>query len=349
MGMRSVGIVLLLGAAACRREEAPAVSTAPLSGAADAPNVATASSAAANVPRPPEGTWTDWGPWVNGVRMRAKVPRRVLQGDEVDAEFDFEFDAAAAPAGTTHFITNEVRYRTWLVGKGGGAGRAIEVAPYDEHMPHFASEEDRHPLSGPPPQHLGATYYLSTAWQTLSPGSYEARLEFRDSAERARMGTDQVGWQPPRVWTGILSTAPFEFTVDEAPLERAEFKVPTRLTLRMSPLADGIEVIYTAADSSVCEADVHHGFVIGFDCWSSDGGGSLQCGVPEPDGATSFSFFGTDRTGPFHVTYELTVFETPVHPGHMWDPDPTTPGYRVLWTGNFTVEATAAEMAALSK
>jgi hypothetical protein len=65
--------------------------------------------------------------------MRAKLSRRVGQGDEVDAKLDFEFDAAAAPAGTTQFVTHEVRYRTWLVCKGRGAGRTIEVAPYDEN------------------------------------------------------------------------------------------------------------------------------------------------------------------------------------------------------------------------
>jgi hypothetical protein len=195
--MRTVGFAFMLGVAACclclaPTEESPA-------------------------PRPPDGSWTGWGPWVGGVRLRARSPRRVLRGERLDPEFEFEFDRAAAPEGTTHFVTNEFGIRTWLVFKERGTGRVVKVKPHDDGMPHFATNADRHLLSGPPPEHLFAIYFLSTVWKPLAPGSYDGHFEFHDPADRRRTGTDQVDWQPPRVWTGVLATPPFEFTVEAAP------------------------------------------------------------------------------------------------------------------------------------
>lgn len=285
--------------------------------------------------------------------MRAKIRHRVVQGDELDPEFEFEFDAAAAPAGTTHFVTAEPWQRIRLVCEERRAKRRIEVVPYDDCMLSWTSDADRHPLAGPPPAHLLVTFFLSTVWQRLRPGSYEARLEFRDPVNRKRAAGDEVDWQPPRVWTGKLSTASFTLTVDEAPDERVRFRAPTRLTLRQDASTHSIKVIYTDSDSSSVEVAVRHGFAIGLESFQDDVRRGLQSGFPEPDAASQydwhFGFFGPERTGPIHSTYRLTLFETPDQPCHMWHPDPTGPGCRVLWSGTFTVDATAAELDALRK
>jgi hypothetical protein len=272
------------------------------------------------------------GEWVAGVRIRARVPRRLTRGDHIQPSFEVEFDAKSAEQGTTHFVANEFGVRTWLVCTDRPTGRVVNVEPFDEHMPNFAGPEDRFLLTGSPPPRLWATYYLSTVWDELPPGAYDARLEFRDPRDRPRRASDQVGWQPPRVWTGTVSTASFSLVVVEAPPEALHLRVPRRLTLRSAkpPFDRAVEVAYDAADAAAVDVSVHHGFDVGGN-YDRNGDRYMVASPPQPDDDNAIDV-RPDNDGSFNAKYTIG-FSSALNRHATCGNLGGSKGWHVLWTG----------------
>jgi hypothetical protein len=346
MDMRSTLTTLFLPLLACDGSPSPAPLT--VEGApATNPAILPARTNGPEPPAPADAPWTGWGEWVQGIRVRARFPTRVLRGDEIRAPLQFEFDAGSADPGITLYDANDVEVRCWLVADDAATHRRVAVAPYDCHLPSPDDPRARFALAGPPPPPIEPRYHLSMVWDELPAGLYTARLEVR--LPPSSSWHDPADPERVAIWSGIVSTAPFGVTVDDAPLERIHFRVPTRLTLQRIPGSPGILVVCTFDDKRPVDFDVHHGFSIGFESESSRGS-TLRGGPPTPDASDDhLDFIRADETGPFQLVYTMKVFESPDPPCHMWHPHPSDPHYRVLWSSTLTLYATAEEIAALRR
>ena len=305
---------------------------------------------------PHDPSWSAWTDPERGLSARFSFQKRTPRGERLASGLALRFDPAGLPAGVTHFDPWGLERDVRLLLTSPERNTTVEIAAVDPQEgppmgPRTLEEEwgpKALPLGPGAATELQLWFPLAAAWETLLPGTWEARLAVAVKEHPQDPPPHAEGTPAPVLWTGAFTTGPVRVIVDEAPPVILRLHVPTRL--RMVPWAGtgaGVAVGCLAEDREVVELRTRNGFTVGVEVRTEGRGGRGQSGTsPRLEYVDGLEH---DHEGPFAAGYIIEIYETGEEYRYHVPYSTDHPTYRSLWKREFRVEATAEEIEALQR
>jgi len=308
-----------------------------------------------------------WGEAVNGLRCRLAAERaEVPGGAEVVFQLHFRFEPAGVDPKISILNRFLERGRVKLTFTDSKTGKAFERLPDDgwsgppltPRPEHFAL------LRGKPlePRRLNVRL-LSPKGEPVPPGAYSVALRYEnDGKPEVEFDTTPQGFLIPRpykgpwkFWTGKLAAPAIRLTVLPAEAGEVEVKFHSALDVRVHK--EGIGYSWSEKNPQTLRLTRRPGYMIGtryethifLDGKEAMGADGLRPVVGSGMSSSTWLAGGESFLPPEvakrvlagaapRIRLDVTIFETSVPPGHMWNPQGGD--YKVLWTG--AVEGTLA-------
>jgi len=310
-----------------------------------------------DVPR--DASWSEWSKPERGLSARFSFQKRTPRGERLASGLALRIHPAGLPEGVTCFDPFGLERGVRLVLTSPERGTAVEIPAVDPMegppSPPRTGEEERG--TKPVPLGPGAStefqlwFPLASAWETLLPGTWQARLAVEVTDHPEDPPPHAEGTPVPVPWTGTFTTEPVRVVVEDAPLRTVKVMVPRRL--RVVPWAGagaGVAVGCLEEDREPAEFRLRNGFLVGVRVRRTDGG----VGEAEASGGAAPRLDTVDqlehgREGPYAAGFSLEIFETGEEFRCHQEYSPRHPTFRTLWKREFRVEATAEEIEALQR
>ena len=289
---------------------------------------------------PPDSAWSEWSAPERGLSCRARIPPHALRGGLLPVEFEVRADPATLPTGTTYLKGAFLEERMKIALRDPGSGATAEIWGSNKDT---IGQADSFPLVPGNTRSWSLGFPLSDAWDALVPGTWEVRAVMESEPDRSG----------PGAWSGSVASPAAALVLAEPPLRPIACRVPGSIRLRPDRRVPGaLEVfIDDECDVETVHLEARTGFLLGF-TWERGGAGSCESSGGEECDALGWSCSIEPRPdGSIDETHTVSIYEYGRRPDprSMWDPGPGRGAFRVLWTREYRVAFTAAEIEALRR
>lgn len=337
---------------------------------AGSPPIAAAQTASQdpNYTKTAELQTSDWGPEVNGVQLRATLPKRLEQGKRIEVAAEFRSDAAMLPPGVRalnpcHDMCSY--FHLHLTNLDGGfltildaSTRVFGPSPMDDGG-RWATPFD-------PERNIQSKAHFTSLVEAtpIACGRYRAQLVYdQPSTPNPGWRTSSEDWNSRGFWSGKVASQSVEIEILRESSRTETIFVPKRLhpvkfdlggpsPYRGGPLrADShlvVALTYSMEDAEAVVVPRRNGHWIMQNITSTGEDGSLRItgGPPTPDDhdwvdnlSASYWTDGLD--------YDLAVSIFESCEPNLRHSGPGCAGYKLLWERTFHVHYTAEELADL--
>jgi len=294
-----------------------------------------------------------WGEAANGLRCRLAAERaEVPVGADAVFQLHFRFD----PAGVDPKLNILNRFlearRVRMTFSDAKTGKKFGRQPDDgwRNMPPSAWPRDFVELRGKPPEPRRlAVHLLTEAGEQLPPGTYSVELAYEnDGKPELEFSTQPDGSLvqrpysgPWKFWTGKLAAPPIHLTV--VPAEAGDIEVKSHSALDIKVSKEGVGYSWSEKDPRVIRLTRRPGYILGMAYEThvfldgkeaSEHGGGLSSSTWLAGGESFLPPEAAKQVlagAALRIRLDVTIFETSVPPGHMWNPQGGD--YKALWTG----------------
>jgi len=292
----------------------------------------------------PANEVTTWGKESNGLRCRARCPRKIEQGMPLAATVEFQAVPDKLAPGVKQLNTFLYPAFFTLRLTNVKTGKSFAARPHDptSGMPALDRGETTLPLGRARLKPLEVSFPLvriQKGGKNLDPDAYEGVVTFSFPRKKTQWWRkSEEEWLAGGFWSGTVSSPRFRLEVLKETPKTRRLLLPKRLRV-----GKDLSITFSKEDAEATDLPVRNGYVL----WTRvnrDGQlDSLRGGVPRPDDVNAIDQWYDYKGGDRNVSYTIEVFETADPPMHMWHPGPGSGGYKVLWKRTFNVRYSEAK------